>query len=242
MTFEGQAVTWEQLPLLLDKVPDRDHTVLTLAVASDETTLAEKNQSVGRVSALQKQFGFEYFSYVGVHPLGSEGEPSHHILEGKLQFDKELPVQLQAGTEKEPGLIKCEWIRFEKQDGLVKAKLRANVSSWPKAKWEFRILLRDSKDRSLVYNNIIFENSGWIVGYPIWSQEEFEFVLGVESELSDAVEFELRIRELPDSAKMSGSSAKDVAAENVKINDETIREPKVPTTCLYSLPTSLESS
>ncbi len=213
MTFEGQAVTWEQLPGLLEKVPDPNHTVLTLAVASDETTLAEKNQSVGRVSALQKQFGFEYFSYVGVHPLGSKGEPSHHILEGKLQFDKELPVQLQAGTQKEPGLIKCEWIRFEKSQGLVKAKLHANVLSWPKAKWEFRVLLRDSRDRSLKHNSVLFENSGLAVPEAIMLQEEFEFIFGVENELSDAVGFELRIRELRDSAKMSGSPAKDAAVE-----------------------------
>ncbi|MHC4623735.1 MAG: M56 family metallopeptidase [Planctomycetota bacterium] len=75
MTFEGQQVTWEDLPKLLGKVPQHSNTVLTVAVASDDMTLAQKNQATGRAGALAKEFGFDHLSYIGVHPLGSKAGP-----------------------------------------------------------------------------------------------------------------------------------------------------------------------
>ncbi|MHC4618321.1 MAG: M56 family metallopeptidase [Planctomycetota bacterium] len=75
MTFEGQQVTWEDLPKLLAKVPQRSNTVFTVAVASNDRTLAQKNEATGRAGALAREFGFEHLSYIGVHPLGSKAEP-----------------------------------------------------------------------------------------------------------------------------------------------------------------------
>ncbi|MHC4625298.1 MAG: DUF4097 family beta strand repeat-containing protein, partial [Planctomycetota bacterium] len=75
MTFEGQQVTWEDLPKLLEKVPQRSNTVFTLALASNDMTLAQKNEATGRAGALAKEFGFDHLSYIGVHPLGSKAMP-----------------------------------------------------------------------------------------------------------------------------------------------------------------------
>jgi len=95
MTFEGRETTWQELPALLEKVPDRKRTVLCIAVESDEVTLKQKDEAVGRAGALARQFGFEYLSFVGVHPLGSKGWPSQSLPDAEVQ-----PPQLQkAKTE-----------------------------------------------------------------------------------------------------------------------------------------------
>ena len=90
MTFQGQEVTWEELPQLLEKVPNRHHTVFQIAsnswkdVLSDEdkkTTSysAEFDASKHRAVELCISFGFEYFSVSGVHPLGTKGSTPKFI-------------------------------------------------------------------------------------------------------------------------------------------------------------------
>ncbi len=76
MTFQGERTTLEGLPLLLEKVPNRQQTVLEVARASDDVTLKEWDHALNRASALARQFGFEYTSDIGLHPLGSRGSPS----------------------------------------------------------------------------------------------------------------------------------------------------------------------
>jgi beta-lactamase regulating signal transducer with metallopeptidase domain len=72
MTFEGKNVTWEQLPALLEKIPNRGNTVFEIAVSTKDIPLSQYDAARGRASKLVKQFGFEYLSYVGQHPLGSK--------------------------------------------------------------------------------------------------------------------------------------------------------------------------
>ncbi len=79
MTFEGQETTWEELPPLLEKVPNRRQTVLAVAVASNDMTLKEANEAQSRALGLALSFGFEYLSYVGVHPLGAKGGPPQEV-------------------------------------------------------------------------------------------------------------------------------------------------------------------
>lgn len=73
MTFEGQPATWESLPELLKEVPDRQNTVLEVAIASDEMTVKQRDEAIAKVTALAPRFAFESPSFVGVHPLGSKG-------------------------------------------------------------------------------------------------------------------------------------------------------------------------
>ncbi|MBM3835916.1 MAG: hypothetical protein FJ403_22160 [Verrucomicrobia bacterium] len=63
----------KELPALLDKIPNRAATVLEVAVESDQLTLAQANEAQTAAATFANQFGFEYSSYVGVHPLGSKG-------------------------------------------------------------------------------------------------------------------------------------------------------------------------
>jgi multidrug resistance efflux pump len=75
LTFEGADVTWEGLDKRLQKVGDRAHTVLELAVSSENVSLRELNQARSRAEQRSKNFGFEYLSYIGVQSASSKGSP-----------------------------------------------------------------------------------------------------------------------------------------------------------------------
>lgn len=76
LTFEDQPTSWEEVGALLAKVPDRKNTVLEFAVTSDQITVAQQNEWFQKASALARQHGFEYASFIGIHPLGSKGTSS----------------------------------------------------------------------------------------------------------------------------------------------------------------------
>ncbi|MHC4575218.1 MAG: M56 family metallopeptidase, partial [Planctomycetota bacterium] len=198
MTFEGKEVTWEDLPQLLEKVPHRNNTVLTLAIASHDITLAEKNEAVARAATLAKNFRFEYLSFVGVHPLGSKGDPTHAIFEGRLQFDKEIPIPLAAGTAEEPDLVECKWIRFEKSAGHVQATLRTKCLSRLQAKWEVRVRLLNTKDTEPSYAAAILESGAEPPGTADFSEVDLQFSLGRWINMAEPASFEVRIRQLLD--------------------------------------------
>ena len=72
MTFEGQQVTWGQLPALLEKVTNPGNTVFKIAVSPKDMPLSRYDSAMSQASKLVKQFGFEYLSYIGQHKLGSK--------------------------------------------------------------------------------------------------------------------------------------------------------------------------
>lgn len=76
MTFEGNATTWQELPAALDKVPNREDTVLEFAISTDQVTVAQLNEIRTRAATLAIDHGFEYASDIGIHPLGSKGSPA----------------------------------------------------------------------------------------------------------------------------------------------------------------------
>jgi hypothetical protein len=76
MTFEGQETSWEELPALMEKVPNRAETVLEFAMPSRELIAQRRSQDSGRAGKLVRRFGFEYLSLTGVHPLGTKGSPA----------------------------------------------------------------------------------------------------------------------------------------------------------------------
>ena len=79
LTFQGEKTTWDGLPALLEKVPDRSNTVLEAAVASADVSLQFKNDATGKLTVLARQLGFEYFSDTGVKPLGSKGDTDQQV-------------------------------------------------------------------------------------------------------------------------------------------------------------------
>jgi len=70
MTFEGQQVTWGQLPALLEQVKTPGNTVFKIAVSTKDMPLSRYDSAMSRAGKLVEQFGFEYLSYIGQHPLG----------------------------------------------------------------------------------------------------------------------------------------------------------------------------
>jgi hypothetical protein len=69
MTFEGQPVSWEQLPAVLEKVPNRPQTAFQLATASQDIQSRDAWAATrNRLISLSSRYGFEYASLIGVHP------------------------------------------------------------------------------------------------------------------------------------------------------------------------------
>ena len=82
MTFQGQPVTWEQLTAALEHVPNRPQTVFQIATTSqDLEDRADWAAIRGRLMSLSGRYGFEYASFIGVHPLGTKGGPAQVIRE-----------------------------------------------------------------------------------------------------------------------------------------------------------------
>jgi type II secretion system protein G len=102
MTFEGQETTWENLPPLLRAVADRPHTVLEIAIASDQMSVRDRDRAQNRASQLARSLGFEYPSDIGVHPLGSTGTDSQRVA-GKpgdsAEDDQQRAPQLQLQSQ-----------------------------------------------------------------------------------------------------------------------------------------------
>ncbi len=96
MTFEGEPASWESLERLLAAIPDRDRTVLEWAVASTQITIQQQSEWSTRFAELARKHGFEYSSYVGVHPLGSKGgmPPAGQAATDSPVADAELPLLL----------------------------------------------------------------------------------------------------------------------------------------------------
>jgi serine/threonine protein kinase len=73
MTFEGRPATWSNLNAMLQAVPDREHTVLEWAVNTDQITVQQQTEWMFKCGELAHRNGFEYASFIGIHPLGSTG-------------------------------------------------------------------------------------------------------------------------------------------------------------------------
>lgn len=114
-------------------------------------------------------------------------------------------------------MVKCDWIRFEKSEDKVKAVLHLRLCSWPKAKWEIRVRLLDAKDTQLSDATAILESSGIIAGVPNWSEEDLRFSLGKQGDVSEAVKFEVRIRQLLDAADVE-----------VEVGVAPLKKPRAP--------------
>ncbi len=78
MTFQDKPADWETIDEMVKDVPDRNLTVLTLATTTElsEQAMHEAERKAGR---LVQEYGFEYLSFVGVHPLGSKGGKSQYL-------------------------------------------------------------------------------------------------------------------------------------------------------------------
>jgi hypothetical protein len=71
--FEGKKTSWDEIVGLLEAVPNRESTVLEVAIASDELSVREMNDAIAKAGIFANQFKFKYSSYIGVHPIKPEG-------------------------------------------------------------------------------------------------------------------------------------------------------------------------
>ena len=140
--------------------------------------------------------GLEYLSYVGARPLGSEGEQPHSIFRAPVEFDKEIPVGLWAGTSKKPALLKCKTSRFSRVDDHVRSQVALESNSEIKNKWEIRVRLFDERAREVIIATEVVKPSGVIPGQPISSVKMIEFSFGQGWKISCAESFEIRIRQI----------------------------------------------
>lgn len=76
MTFEGKTVTDDQLRTRLENIPVRKFTVFELAISTDELPLRRVNEFQFKYGAIAHELGFEYASFIGVQPAGSNGSKS----------------------------------------------------------------------------------------------------------------------------------------------------------------------
>jgi beta-lactamase regulating signal transducer with metallopeptidase domain len=82
ISFKGQRTTTDQLESLLEQVPDRPHTVLELAWASDDVTVGQFMAVQFRAGEWVKSLGFEYLSITGRHPADYTGKPDQVVSSG----------------------------------------------------------------------------------------------------------------------------------------------------------------
>jgi len=128
LTFEGEKTTWERLPELLEKVPNRASTVLEVGVESDQFTLAQDREARARASGLSEKFGFEYLSYVGVQPLGSNSKGTLSLLREYQNLQQRMEaVEVLTRLEEGPESARVRAIRsaiaeLEKQRAQIESE------------------------------------------------------------------------------------------------------------------------
>ena len=116
MTFEGQQVTWGQLPALLEEVTNPGNTVFKIAVSTKDMPLSRYDAAMSRASKLVKQFGFEYLSYIGQHKLGSKAA-------GKVSGVDITPADFDIRLDEKRGVCNLV-VSIQNECGLVIPKFK----------------------------------------------------------------------------------------------------------------------
>ncbi len=92
LTFQGQRTTLDELPAMLERVPDREHTVLELAYSDGDVTIRQFNEVQFQLMELVTKLGFEYLSMTGEHPASYQGKPDRMVDVPATQPDRILPA------------------------------------------------------------------------------------------------------------------------------------------------------
>jgi len=100
LNFQGKRTTFDELPMLLEQVPDREHTVLELAYYDGDVTIRRFNEVQFQLMELVTQFGFEYLSMTGEHPASYTGKPDRTVAVPATQPDHVVPALTPAPTSK----------------------------------------------------------------------------------------------------------------------------------------------
>ena len=107
---------------------------------------------------------------------------------GELQFGTEIAVR-----DVRTATVVPDAIVFDRRDGHVHATVKAGRYTWPKARCQIDVELRDSRDTVLASSHAILESCGEIISFPGVSHAPFAFPLGREEALTEATHFVLRL-------------------------------------------------
>jgi len=87
-------------------------------------------------------------------------------MEAKLQFDKVLPVLVNAGAGDDKETLRLVWAVFSREKETVEARLRCTMLSYPKGKWRVEMRLADRAGKVLQSREAVLENSGICISFP----------------------------------------------------------------------------
>ena len=76
LTFEGKRIQEDAVRRHLSGVSNRQHTVLELAVTTDELSWRKVNEFKSKYALLANELGFEHASFIGVHKAATKGSPA----------------------------------------------------------------------------------------------------------------------------------------------------------------------
>lgn len=96
--------------------------------------------------------------------LRSAERKTGESVEGRMRFDKPIPISLSIGAGDDPKVVQLSSILFHKKESEITADLAMTIKSWPKGKWQAAVLLLDRLGRVVTVNEVVFENSGVVRG------------------------------------------------------------------------------
>ena len=109
------------------------------------------------------------------------------FVEADLEFDKIVPVLLQAGAGESTGVVQFPWVVFRNDRDGLRADLRLVMISSPKGLWRVTVALLDEDKGVLADASAVLENSGLLLGHP-WV-DEHDVRLGFEARDSSRAQF-----------------------------------------------------
>jgi len=80
MTLEGKPATWEDLRTMLERLSDRENTVLYIARTTDDWIIAAWQEVEDRLRGAHRDLGFESTSFIGVRSLGYQATRSLRLV------------------------------------------------------------------------------------------------------------------------------------------------------------------
>ncbi len=181
MTFQGQPTNWDKLPALLAKVPDRQDTVLCLAIDRPEMdilVLQEQQKLMSRVTELARTFGFASASYAGYQRLGTKAgldQPSIPWDEARRfiallaagRFEKaESSFTDKLRTALPAPELKRLWSGLEAAGGAFQGQ-RQPLTDWVE-NFQINVWIPCTWDHNQLYIEACFDKSGQIAG--LWTR------------------------------------------------------------------------
>ncbi|MCK4628560.1 MAG: carboxypeptidase regulatory-like domain-containing protein, partial [Sedimentisphaerales bacterium] len=118
----------------------------------------------------------------------------NNIYEGDFVLDKDIPIELCAGTSDNPYIITAESVRFKKLDNkhlIASPKLR--ILSWPKFEYSMKSELLDADGKVLYVGRSAGGNAGIIFGIPFETHRTGHISLGWQIDISTVKRFKITI-------------------------------------------------